>query len=81
MKRIDVPGVPSGALTSEAINMMMPRRAGGLLVGHPAMLRLVHAAQGQPLHPDHRRKLSSFGASRRQIDHLDLLIADTRRNP
>jgi hypothetical protein len=80
MKTISGP-FAAPAHSAAAFDAMLPLNSGGALVGHPAVMRLLDAAQGVPLHPAHRLQLMRFGATPRSLDYLDHLIVNSRSTP
>ena len=80
MKTISGPyAAPAGS--AAAFDSMLPRTAPGGLVGHPAVFRLMDAAQGQPLSPLHRRLLINVGATAKSLDYIDHLIVNSHQAP
>ena len=65
-------------IAAQAFGAMLPTSN---VAGHPAIVQIIWASQGQPLHPEFRSRLASFGASPSSLDYLNALIVHSRPAP
>lgn len=65
-------------LAAQAFGAMLPTSN---MAGHPAVVQIIEASRGQPLHPEVRSRLASFGASPSSLDYLNALVVNSRPPP